>query len=96
MSVCFSQGGGKAKNILADPIVEMVVGLIRPHVEPFKNMFDDNCEDNMIEMITGKFLSFYHWCLSIKYKYIFIYNYYLIQLYRNNNITYTFLEVKLY
>jgi len=37
-------GGGKAKAILADPVIETVVGLIRPHVEPFCNMFDDNAD----------------------------------------------------
>ncbi|KAF0717918.1 Integrase catalytic domain-containing protein, partial [Aphis craccivora] len=43
-STCYrdSQRGGKTKAILADPVVETVVGLIRPHVEPFYNMFDDN------------------------------------------------------
>ncbi|XP_050543081.1 uncharacterized protein LOC126906544 [Daktulosphaira vitifoliae] len=37
--------GGKAKYIIADPILDIVVGLIRPHVEPFNNIYDDNYEE---------------------------------------------------
>lgn len=48
-------GGGKAKTILADPVVETVVGLIRPHIEAFDNMFDDNA-DFESQIITGKLI----------------------------------------
>lgn len=51
----FFTGGGKAKAILADPVIETVVGLIRPHVKPFDNIFDDNA-DIPIHIITGKLI----------------------------------------
>lgn len=46
-------GGGKAKKVVADPIVDMVVGLIRPHVEPFHNIYDDNYEECRSNITTG-------------------------------------------
>lgn len=46
-------GGGKAKKTLNDPIVDIVVGLIRPHVEPFNNIYDDNHDDSPNKIVTG-------------------------------------------
>ncbi|KAE9522477.1 hypothetical protein AGLY_017138 [Aphis glycines] len=40
----YGTGGGKAK-ILNDPLVDIIVGLIRPHVKPFNNIYDDNNDD---------------------------------------------------
>lgn len=44
-------GGGKAKQLLTDPIVENVVSLIQPHVEAFINPYDNN-EDSDDELDT--------------------------------------------
>ncbi|XP_060855381.1 uncharacterized protein LOC132933063 [Metopolophium dirhodum] len=48
----YGTGGGKARKVVADPIVDMVVGLIRPHVEPFHNIYDDNYEEGMSNITT--------------------------------------------
>jgi len=49
-------GGGKAKKILNDPLVDIVVGLIRPHVEPFNNIYDDNNDDIPTKTISSMFI----------------------------------------
>ncbi|KAF0685879.1 fibrinogen silencer-binding protein-like, partial [Aphis craccivora] len=50
----YGTGGRKAKKVVADPIVDMVVGLIRPHVEPFHNIYDDNYEECRSNITTDK------------------------------------------
>jgi len=49
-------GEGKAKTILNDPLIDIVVGLIRPHVEPFNNIYDDNNDDIPTKTISGTFI----------------------------------------
>lgn len=56
--MCFSQNEKKPKKIF-DPIVDVVVGLIRPHVKPFHNEHDGN-EDIAFQMTTGMSIKFFH------------------------------------
>lgn len=50
--MCFSQEEKKPKKILFDSVVDVVVRLIRLHVEPFHNECDDN-EDIAFQKTTG-------------------------------------------